>query len=330
MDHITSYPDCQSQILVDTKFSWRDKKLKSFRLAKLYEVAGNPEYALRAAGCSSVLQYGSAAEFERKLVGANFCHLRLCPICSARRARLAAVRLSKVLTLTQQRHRCQFIFLTLTVRNVPACRLRWQLDDLQRAWHQFNANFLRFRFPGWFRALEITYSRETGFHPHFHVVLAVEDDYFTNPGKYASIQTFVSEWRKALHVDYDPVVYIEKTDASASCMGQALEAAKYSVKDSEFLKSDLPLPLAANLVDLYTSVLFKRRLLAMGGWLRQAAKELSLPHQLDQGDLVSLDDEPIRRDLLTCVEEYHWDLGSSQYLLVSRLQYSDGEARGEA
>ena len=212
------------QVLRDKKFPWREKKRKTYRLAHLYDLAGYERYADRAAACASWLQYAVSenpddvlGEPLRTLHSAAFCDLRLCPMCNARKAKRAAILLSRVLDEAQRRYPgLQYIFLTLTARNVPGPELGDAISELTKGWYYLvhQKQFPR-SFVGWFRAIEVTRNAEDGtYHPHIHAILAPAFGYFTyKNGLYVHHDEWVARWRQALRVDYDPSVDVRATRA---------------------------------------------------------------------------------------------------------------------
>ena len=66
---------------------WRDNKLKTLELAESYKRLGMKK-SYRVAECGTYLEYKRFFEDNsRKLHQANFCKVRLCPMCSWRRSR---------------------------------------------------------------------------------------------------------------------------------------------------------------------------------------------------------------------------------------------------
>ena len=53
-------PEGEVMTLQDDRFPWAERKVKTVRLAKLYQKAGYPEYSQKAATCSTWLQIGRA------------------------------------------------------------------------------------------------------------------------------------------------------------------------------------------------------------------------------------------------------------------------------
>lgn len=303
--------------LIDKRFDWRCKKMGSARLARLYEVAGWQDHALRAAGCCTWLQYGANSNGERKLQAGNFCDLRLCPVCTGRRAMKNAAKLSQVMNVTESRYGYQFIFLTLTVRSCDGEDLGVTLGQLTKAWDRLmKQRPIMGACKGWFRAIEITHGK-AGYHPHIHTIIAVEPDYFKRKsGQYITHDEWVRRWKMALKVDYSPSVRIEKTKDGKGGMSAALEAAKYTTKDSEYIDRNLDEREGAKIVVDYTKALHRRRLVAFGGCMKEIAAQFGADR--DDGDLVHVDDEGVRDDLAELIEDYGWHFGAGDYILTNR------------
>lgn len=334
MKHITYLKNRQGEIIGekhrDNKFAWQGRKVKSWRLADLYlqtTLMCAEEYAERARTCSTMLQYWAMEDSDEKgLIFANFCHLRLCPICIARKAKKAAYKLSQVLDKVQADHDgAMHLFLTLTIRNCTGDKLGDTLGQLTKAWDKLMRHRLVQRsIKGWFRALEITRNGETGeFHPHIHAILTVEPGYFAqNSVYYITKDEWIRRWRLALGIDYDPVVDIRVTRSKgevAASRAAAVEANKYVVKDEEYIDPKLPDIEAAYIVETYTKALHRRRLVAFGGWLKDAAKAIGTgADDLENGDLVHVEKETIRADVADLIEEYHWHFGAGDYVLTDR------------
>lgn len=309
--------------LNDSRHDWRGKRMGSIRLAKLYDLAHYPPYAERARTCATWLQYQVTIDGSRYLSGANFCDLRLCPMCISRRAKRSAYRLSQVLDLVEQRHGAMYLFLTLTLRNVTGDQLGDGISQLTDGWYRLMLHRqIQRSVKGWFRAIEITRNPKTGeYHPHIHAILAVEPAYFgRRGGLYISHAEWLRRWKLALRVDYDPSVRIQTVKAKGEVAGgraAALEAAKYAVKDDDYIDKRIPDDVAAAIVRDYTEALHRRRLTAFGGWLKEAARALDAD-DLDTGDLVHVDDDGIRDDVAELIETYNWHFGAGDYVLTRR------------
>ena len=96
-----------------------------------------------------------------------------------------------------------------------------------------------------------------------------------------------------------------------------MEAAKYAVKDSDYIDPNLSEAEAVRIVKDYTEALHRRRLTAFGGWLKTAAKALDAEN-LDDGDLVHTEDETIRADIADFITTYDWHFGAGNYVLTDK------------
>jgi plasmid rolling circle replication initiator protein Rep len=216
--------------------------------------------------CASWLKVGTCANGHRQLTGASFCRARLCPMCAWRRSLLIAHQIKRVGHEVAQQFKVRWLFLTLTVRNVPFEELRDSIDLLMKAFRKLSM-YKRFKNAvlGWYRSLEVTrnldkHSEWFGtFHPHLHVLLCVKPSYFNSSKKYIDQAEWTAMWRKALRVTYDPIVHVQvvkpkrnkkieadllaeygldvgDVEGSQELTGAAIaETAKYSVKPSELV-----------------------------------------------------------------------------------------------
>lgn len=314
------------ELLQDKRFPWTEKKVKTVRLAELYDKAGYPEYGTRARTCATWLQYGELPNGEMKLSAANFCQLRLCPMCMARRARRAVYKLSRILDKVEHDHGCKFIFLTLTVQNVDGEHLGDAYKQLLGAWNKLTQHRqFRRSVHGWFRSLETTRGdgkkkADRGYHPHIHAILAVDPAYFSSRSLYITHKEWVAKWRLALGVDYDPRVRIQVTKKKGEAvagLAAAQEASKYPVKDDEYIDPDLPEEKAVEILRDYTVGLRGKKLTGFGGWLKEAARALDAA-DLDDGDLVHADEDAVREDVADLILTYNWHFGAGDYILARR------------
>ena len=311
------------EVLRDEKYPWIDRKKKTLRLADIYRDAGYDAYADRARYCACRLTYNAMLDGRRTLRNGMFCQLRLCPMCNARRAKKAAIQLSKALSWVEQQHPgVQFLFLTLTIKNCTGDKLSEALDRLLTGWSKLRRHRKVARaIKGWYRAVEITRHGDM-YHPHIHAILVVEDAYFKLKNKlYLTQPEWEQRWKMALGVQYKPRVDIRATyGRGRGCrqMAATTEAAKYSTKDSDYIGDSIPMTEAVEVVKTYTAALYKRRMIAYGGWLQDAARALSL--DIEAEDLVHLDDTAIRDDVAELVEVYGWHFGFGDYQLLLRQE----------
>lgn len=240
--------DENSNILQEEKFT-KHKLMTNDLILKLKDV-NYIKYSERVLSCGSYLKFSHQEHIETKdtrdrLKGADFCKFRFCPVCSWRRNininRELLVALSQIETYKS----VSYLFLTLTVRN-PS------VEDLKATVKHINQSFKRMSetkayknsIIGHFKALEIVGDKtpDGEVHPHIHILLIVNSSYFQ--GKYYLSQAKWTEmWKKALRVEYTPIVDIRRVKAKnkqLSALQSAIyETVKYSVKHTELTsKSD--------------------------------------------------------------------------------------------
>lgn len=299
---------------------WRENKLKTLLLAESYARLGlRKSYRVRE--CGSYLQFKQFRDDTSKLNGANFCKVRLCPMCAWRRSLKIFSQVSKVMDKALEIKDYRFLFLTLTCKNVYGEDLSKTIDNL---FYGFKKLMLKTNVKkavkGWFRALEVTHNLDVKskdydtYHPHFHVILMVNKSYFTDTKFYLSQKDWTNLWQDSLQADYIPVVNIKafKTAGKKQMSKSVAESAKYTVKDNDFL-----IPGNEEMTDSAVMILDKalanRRLVAFGGELRKIHKALNLD-DMEKGDLINTgDDEEIRDDLDYMIVHYFWHVGYNQY-----------------
>ena len=110
--------------------AWKQHRLVTLRLAQAYKRINSSKY-------NRILQCGSSLVFKRfsndsmKLHAANFCNTRLCPTCCWRRSVKNFAQVSKIMDSISDDY--QFLFLTLTCKNVNAEQLNLQIDKMYKA-----------------------------------------------------------------------------------------------------------------------------------------------------------------------------------------------------
>ena len=202
-----------------------DMFLEGFRYLQYQDLLS---WSYRIKNCASNLWFTSISD-GMKLKRANFCRVRYCPMCSYRRSKINRARLFQVWSKISNKYR--FLFLTLTVKNVPLNIFR---DVYQK---QFRSGFLRFRknlfynnssIKGFIRSTEITQPKDPNYtHPHIHMLIAVDEDYFDSHN-YMDVSYWAKMWKEALRLDYDPITYISAVSEDGG--RSLLEVTKYELK----------------------------------------------------------------------------------------------------
>ena len=325
---------------------WSEKKQLAQQVGAVYtrladrNVSKEKFYRRRAenlCSCGNSLVFKECPEgHEKYLYGAFFCKVRLCPLCTWRRALKHGHQAKRILhELVQEKPNQRFIMLTLTVKNCKAKDLKKVIGELLKAWDKMSRRkFFKNAVSGWFRALEVTFSLARGdFHPHLHIIIAVTPSYFKK--NYVKHSQWVDEWQSALKVDYSPVVYVKVAgeDKEGKRIGQkqseiltpverakmVAEGCKYTTKATDILiGSEATQEFVLKYLD---DALARRKLVAYGGELMDIFKRLKYEEVDETTDLINVDeDEQTKRcNCKTCGSEfinklYEWCNESKQYL----------------
>jgi plasmid rolling circle replication initiator protein Rep len=262
---------------------WRGHKMRSGIIAKAFRDSGNEWRARKIEDCGCHLNFLACPDgHERKLVGADFCRYPLCSMCAWRKSRLTAHQVCNVAHEALQRHpTLRFLFLTLTVPNVKADRLNGEITHLVES-HQrlFRRKQVKQVVKGTFRAMEVTYSIDRDdYHPHFHILLAVPSNYFSK--NYIARDDWLKLWQEATR--YDNITQVDirrvkpRTDREgASMAGAAGEIGKYVTKIKTLCDTRLSDDKRAEVVTTLAEAVYKRRLRAYWGMLKEIHRELHL------------------------------------------------------
>ena len=311
--------DVLNQVLIDKSASgrirpWKENKMKNHYLALAYDTI-DPHKAVRLRNCATLLDFAVGSDGTKKLANANFCRVRLCPMCNWRRSlKVFSQTLSIMRYLESQNY--AFIFCTLTVRNCEGQDLSDTITAMMTAWSRFiGYKDIKKAIKGTFRALEITHNLDikstsyNTFHPHIHVVFAVNKSYFTSRD-YLSKDKIIELWRKAAQLNYNPSVDIRKIK-SAQAKAVA-EAAKYAVKANDYIILD-DWDLSLDTIRILDKALDRRRLVSYTGVFKNAHTALNLDDAED-GDLLHVETEPETSQSDEKHQIYIWNIGYQQYL----------------
>lgn len=315
------------EILQDTKNgkdnNWKGRKENTLDLAASYKRIGSNKY-YRVLDCSTFLEFRLTTVNDLKLTKANFCKVRLCPMCSWRRSLKIFGQVSRVMDHIEENYNYKYIFLTLTVKNCYGEYLKDTLDLMTKSFNKLSERkAFKQAVKGYFRSLEITYNKKDDtYHPHFHMILAVDNNYFTNSRIYLSQENWTNLWKSCLKVDYTPIVDVRRIrEDDNKRFGKAIaETAKYTVKAEDFLirdeKGNIKKSLTDKVVKVLDLALHRKRLTSFGFKFKEIHKKLNLD-DMEDGDLINTDnDEDLREDLTDIILRYQWNIGIKNYVLV--------------
>ncbi len=247
---------------------------------------------------------GSDVGFDgNKLVSANFCRLRLCPMCQRRKSLKTYSDFCKILDELKS---FSFLHLVLTVPNVCADELSDCIKLMQNCSTRFfNHSDVKRAFVGVARCLEVSYnSRTITYHPHFHCLVAVKKSYFSSRD-YLKRDRLVHIWSALWRMRFDNVrkikdsvinsynltnesylqLFVTKADS-----GALPEIAKYAVKP---LDLDLTNKERASVLDVLYGALKGKRLIQTYGVIKEASKKCKIDFESDEPSV------PIDKDRLS-------------------------------
>lgn len=312
------YQELEDYSSTGKKRPWIEKKMKSeliadgfYRLSSMFP--NEKEYYFKKADridhCGDYLDFKRFEDNSLKLHRANFCKQRLCPNCNWRRSLKIYNQVSQIMNAIQGEHEYEYIFLTLTVKNIDGPLLSDTLSALIEGYLKLiRKTIVKKSIQGAFRSIEVTFNKQTRqYHPHLHVVICVTKSYFSR--NYISQKTWSDLWQDCMNLDYSPRVHVEKMYGNKS--KAVAEAAKYATKDEDILTMDENNKKVADEEILFTldEALKGRRLISYSGIFKDYQQKLKLEDP-DTGDLVHIDDNSIRPDLNYVIERYHWRCGT--------------------
>lgn len=317
---------------------WRAYKMANELLSVAYDSI-NPSKAERLRGCGKVLSFKVDRKTgNKKLINAECCRVRLCPLCAWRRSLKNFWNTIKIVKWLQANSesriggRLDYIFITLTVKNCQGEALSGAIDDLFAAVKRlYERKEIKKAWLGMVRNLEVTHNVNPEskdydtFHPHFHMIAAVRSSYFTSRD-YISQKRLQELWREALRADYDPVVDIRRVKAKARASPESENAAdcdaaaavaecsKYAAKAADYIIPD-DWDLTVDTVRVLDAALDRRRLIMYSGIFREVKQLLQL-EDCEDGDLIRVGEEEPELGPDTYIESYWWYSGYRQYYKV--------------
>ena len=279
---------------------WGRHKMANEKIAALYEKAREQEKVIMSDSrmeslktCADKVVFNIASDGRRKLAVANFCRVRLCPMCNWRRSMKLFSQVSAITdTIMERQDGTRFIFLTLTVRNVAGADLEQELERLNKGFSYLTAKsrtfapakHLKEHLLGYLKAVEITYNKKKNtYHPHIHAILEVRPSYFYTEN-YIPRSRWAAIWAQAIKVDYMPSVDVRAIDNTVEAVA---EVAKYPVK-MESVANIKDTDKAVEVLTILHKSTFGRRLITFGGDMAKVKRQLSLD-DVEKGDLTHVE-----------------------------------------
>lgn len=259
-----------------------------------------PKTLERVKSCGDFMQHLTTFDMSAKRVHrSNSCGNRFCPICTWNKAKKDAIQISVMMQAIREEREQEFIFLTLTAPNVTGEELKSEIDRFNVAFKNLmKRQAVKKVINGYVRKLEVTYNKERfitkemynnpkrqqyfvkrglkigdnnpnydTYHPHFHVIMAVNKSYFTDTKVYINQLKWLEMWRECMDDMSITQVDIRKVRSSEkSENGAVLEVAKYSAKGNELYHSQ-------SVFEIFYKALKGRQLLTFNGLFKDYVKK---------------------------------------------------------
>lgn len=287
--------------------------------------------------CNNFMAFASDIELKnKKQFKGSSCKNRFCSLCSWKKARKDALALSVQMEYIKHEHKKEFIFVTLTAPNVKA-------DELEAEIKSYNKNFKKLMerkevekiSKGYVRKLEITYDKEQfitremywkrkfyydkrGFkigdfnpnfdtyHPHFHVMIAVNKSYFTQTKQYIKQDRWLELWKDVTGNSLITQVDVRKVRENNN--KEVAEIAKYAAKDNDYLVSD-------EVFAVFYQALKGKRLIVQSGLFKESMKLWK------EGKL----DKFLEKDTTEYVYALLYSWGFNKYVLEEKRELTESE-----
>ncbi len=266
---------------------------------KIKECGNYLEFALK--------EHQITKDSKKKLAGANFCKNRFCPMCSWRRVRNITGQLKDAFSIIQEKEKVAVLFLTLTISNPDVKDLKVAIAKMNKAFKKMSETKpFKNAVLGYFKAIEILGDKtpKGQAHPHFHILLIVDTKYFSSRN-YLNKSEWTEMWKKALKVDYTPVVDVRriksKNENFSDIDSAIMETVKYSVKHSDLCKRS-----NEDFYYLYTQTK-SLRFISAGGILKEHLNLIKIDE-----DLINLKKENEALWIEICRLIYTWQNGDYQ------------------
>ena len=264
--------------------------------------------------CGNFIKFQSSEDKTKFiLAGGNFCNNRFCPFCSWLKAKRTAFELLELIKVVEYKEKFAFLFITLTVPNVPKESLREEIENFNISFNRLwkTKEFKAFN-KGFIRKLEVTYNEERNdYHPHFHLVVAVNKSYFTSRD-YMSKRRLLELWQRATR--NPAITQVDIKPCRMDTVKQVMELATYSAKQGDLYSSK-------EVFDGFYEGLFRKKLLVYNGIFKEYKKKIDTG-EVDPAEVIELNQilEEATREICLMWEK-------SSYLLADERELPEEQRK---
>ena len=246
---------------------YTQKKLKNQLLQTLINLHVTEKTLERVKDCNTFLFMVADKTMEKtKLHRSNNCEHRFCPVCTWKKARKNALKISILMQYLKKEENKEFLFLTLTAPNVRADELNDEIKHYNKSFQRLmQRKEVKVVVKGYVRKLEVTYNKDRDdYHPHFHVILAVNKSYFTDKNYYINRNRWLELWQQSTKNPLITQVDVRRVKHTEN-KKEVSEIAKYSAKDSDYLQDE-------TVFNTFFKSLSGKRLIVYSGLFKDTSK----------------------------------------------------------
>lgn len=225
----------------------------------------------RVSGCSNHFTAVADRTLQKsKIVKAIRCKDKFCPVCQKIKSTKNALAIQTMYNYLKENTKLNYLFITLTAPNVKGEDLNNELISYSKSFERMiKVKKVAKINKGYIAKLEITYNAEDdSYHPHYHVIMAVPNQYFKNMNYYIKRDEWLEIWKKAKRDEYITQVDVRKVHNKNEdgISSEVLELAKYMAKSSDYFNS-------LDVFETYFNQTYKKRFMRYGGLFKEALKD---------------------------------------------------------
>ena len=246
---------------------YTEKKRKNQLLQALISKHVSEKTLERVKDCNTFLFMVADKTMEKtKLHRSNNCEHRFCPVCTWKKARKNALKISILMQYLKKEENKEFLFLTLTAPNVRDDELNDEIKHYNKSFQRLmQRKEVKVVVKGYVRKLEVTYNKDRDdYHPHFHVILAVNKSYFTDKNYYINRNRWLELWQQSTKNPLITQVDVRRVKHTEN-KKEVSEIAKYSAKDSDYLQDE-------TVFNTFFKSLSGKRLIVYSGLFKDTSK----------------------------------------------------------
>lgn len=266
------------------------KKKSNIKLSKFIAPFVSKKTLKDICECGNYVEYiTDILEKKYKLYRAFFCKNRFCPMCSWRKSLKDSLLISILMKYIETELNYEFVFLTLTVKNIKGDELNDKIKEMNKAFDKMlRRKEIKNLTEGFIRKLEITYQKEKfitkelyekkydyykkrnlkigdlepnfdTFHPHFHCVIAVKKQ---NRNTRINQKRWKELWQESMKDKSITQIRVDDIKKKSDNK-EVFEVAKYSAKDADYLVNE-------NVFNYFYKALKGKQLITFSGCFKDA------------------------------------------------------------